>query len=314
MIMTVTGPIEPEALGFCQCHEHLLISKGRSYEQNPVLWMEDIEKSTREVLAFKQAGGDAIIDAQPGGCNRMEQGLKRISRDTGVSIISSTGFHKMMFYSDDHWIHHADKTMLYHFFLDELCTGMYEGIDIGLTSVQGSCRAGIVKTALDLEGLNGVYRRLFDGAVRAAMETKVPMMIHVEQGSDPRMLLEYLLNQGMKAEKLMFCHMDRSVEGWNYYEEILGKGAFLDFDTIGRFKYHGDEEEINLIKGLMSRGYEDRLLLSLDTTRERLRAYNEDGIGLDYLLKQFLPALQSAGVTENQIHKISRQNCCQIFR
>ena len=44
-IITVTGRIAPEELGFCQCHEHIAMSKGISYQINPALCMDDMEKS-----------------------------------------------------------------------------------------------------------------------------------------------------------------------------------------------------------------------------------------------------------------------------
>ena len=56
-ITTVLGRQNPENLGFCHCHEHLMLSKGVSFERNPALCMEDVDKSTQEAIRFKQAGG-----------------------------------------------------------------------------------------------------------------------------------------------------------------------------------------------------------------------------------------------------------------
>ena len=56
-IITVTGRIAPEELGFCQCHEHIAMSKGISYQINPALCMDDMEKSLEETKRFHLAGG-----------------------------------------------------------------------------------------------------------------------------------------------------------------------------------------------------------------------------------------------------------------
>ena len=56
-IITVTGRIAPEELGFCQCHEHIAMSKGISYQINPALCIDDMEKSLEEAKRFHLAGG-----------------------------------------------------------------------------------------------------------------------------------------------------------------------------------------------------------------------------------------------------------------
>ena len=78
-IHTVLGPVLPEKLGFTQCHEHLMLSKGASYQCNPALWMDDIEASVKEAAAYREMGGAALVEAQPGGCGRMAEELKEIS-------------------------------------------------------------------------------------------------------------------------------------------------------------------------------------------------------------------------------------------
>ena len=53
-IMTVTGPVSPEKLGFCQCHEHIALSKGQSYLVNPALCIDDMEKSLEELRRYEK--------------------------------------------------------------------------------------------------------------------------------------------------------------------------------------------------------------------------------------------------------------------
>lgn len=312
-ITTVLGRQNPENLGFCHCHEHLMLSKGVSFERNPALCMEDVDKSTQEAIRFKQAGGGTIIEAQPGGCNRMEKALHQIAQASGLNIIASTGFHKLIFYPEDHWFYSADEEFLYRFYLHELTEGMYTDIDHTFHDSTVPFCAGIVKTALDTEGLTPVYRKLFTAAARASMTADVPLMVHIEQNSHPDELLSFLLELGVPARRIIFCHMDRSVEDLSYYTKVLDQGITLEFDTIGRFKYHSDEDEVQLIRDLLDHGYEDQLLFSLDTTAARLKSYTPDAVGLDYILTVFVPALKEAGVTDVQIRKISHDNCVHVF-
>lgn len=312
-VMTVRGPAPPEALGFCQSHEHLALSKGVSYDVNPVLLIDDEAKSTAEAKRLVLHGGGTVVDAQPGGCNRMEHTLLSISQATGLHIIASTGFHKLCFYPRDHWLHTKSREELCRIFTLELTEGMLGGIDTGFHPVPSRIRAGIVKMALDREGLTPVYRKLFAAGAAAAQSAQVPVMIHIEQDSDPLLLFQFLVESGVKPEHMIFCHMDRAIPDLDTHLRLLSEGIFLEYDTIGRFKYHSDERELEIFRRMLDAGYEDQLLFSLDTTRARLKAYDKDAVGLDYLLTVFVPMMRAQGVSEKQIAKISHDNFVRVF-
>jgi phosphotriesterase-related protein len=308
-IKTISGQIPSNMLGFCQCHEHLMISKGVSYDINPALYIDDIEKSKQELLRYRAAGGQSIIDAQPVGCNRMEHALGTLSEETQINILCSTGFHKLCFYPEHHWIHTYPAKELAGIYVHEIEKGMFVGSDKCEPNDFCSFKTSIIKTALDKEGLTDRYQRLFNAAVETSIRTAAPIMVHIEQGSNPLLLLDYLTALGMSAKKLIFCHLDRACNDIEIIKKIAGKGVFTEFDTIGRFKYHSDEHEIEIIKELLTAGYQHQILCSLDTTRERLRAYNTDAIGLDYILKTFIPLMQNSGIDGKQIHNFFYENC-----
>lgn len=312
-IITVSGPITPAQLGYCQCHEHLMLRKGPSCEINPALCIDDVTKSCEEVSRFYNHGGRSIIDAQPVGCGRMALELSHISKASGVHIIASTGFHKLEFYHPDHWIHNISKQDLTDLFIAELTVGMFTDADFHQPVEQYRSCAGIIKTAYDKEELSTRYRRLFDAAMTASLETGRVISVHIEQGTDPVTLLDYMTSFGMDAHNIMFCHLDRACADLSIHEKLLSRGVYLEYDTIGRFRYHDDMHEISIIKSMIRQGFEDQLLFSLDTTRERLQSYTPEAIGLDYILRTFIPQMQKNGITQEQILKISNKNCIALF-
>lgn len=312
-IMTVNGEIFPEELGYCQCHEHILLKKGVSFLQNPDLCIDDLKKSTEEVSRYAKAGGISLIDAQPGGCCRMEKGLSLISSETGVNIIASTGFHKLCFYPALHWIHTFSEEQMYQFILHELTAGMFSDADSRIPSESSSHLAGIIKCAYDIAGLSSSYLRLFSAAARASVSTDVPLMVHIEPGSSPRELLDFLFQAGVKPKRILLCHLDRSILPLEDYITLLKTGVYLEFDTIGRPKYHDDFSEAACICRLTEQGYGSQLLLSLDTTRARLKSYTPGGVGLDYLLDSFLPMLKNYGLSDSEIHQMTVANCRNVF-
>ncbi len=308
-IRTISGEIPSHQLGFCQCHEHLMISKGVPSDRNPALCIDDIEKSKQELLHYLAAGGRSLIDAQPVGCNRMEYALGILARETDANILCSTGFHKLYYYPEHHWIHTFSEKKLADTYIHEIETGMFVGSETCEPDDFCSFKASMIKTALDKEGLTDRYQRLFNAAIEASIFTNAPIMVHIEKESDPLVLLDYLTTKGVTAKKLIFCHLDRACDDINIIKKIVGEGVFAEFDTIGRFKYHSDEREIELIKELLADGYGHQILCSLDTTRERLRTYHANAIGLDYILKTFIPLMRNSGIGEKQIHNFFYENC-----
>lgn len=311
--MSVTGPVPEHAAGFCQSHEHLLISKGHSFEVSPALYMDDVEKSAEEAKRYRAAGGGTLIDAQPVGCGRMCRQLRAISQQSRINILSSTGFHKLCFYQDGHWIYSKNEDELARLFISELTEGMFDVCDMSEPSVRTDIRAGLIKAALDSCGLTPQYQKVFSAAVSAASATGCALMVHIEQRSDPIALLKWLLDAGIKAERLIFCHTDRACLYPAIRQELASAGIYLELDTIGRPKYHSDQREAEIFRELIDAGFERQLLFSLDTTRSRMKSYTESAIGMDYLLRRFVPLLKTYGVTGEQIRLISHANCAAAF-
>ena len=312
-IQTVTGPLSPEAAGFCQCHEHLMISKGVSYTHNKNLYMADFQKTLQELEIFASAGGSTVVDAQPVGCNRMGQQLLQLGAESRVHIVASTGFHKMMFYPAEHWIFHYTEKQLSEVFIHEAEKGMYINCDDKFPKEWIPARVGMIKCALDSCNLNDQYQKLFQAACNAAKASGLSLMVHIENGADPLALAQFLAAQGLDLSRVIFCHMDRACSDIAIHKALCHQGIYMEYDTIGRFKYHDDEKEAAIFSELIEAGCEDRLLFSLDTTRERLKSYNPDGVGLSYIINTFIPTLKSFGVADPQIKKIAYENSHRVL-
>jgi len=311
-ITTVLGDIAPEALGFCQSHEHLTIARNSPIAGGPEHCIDDPEKSLAELERYRAAGGRALVDAQPLGCGREADMLAHISEKSGVHIIASTGFHKLSYYPDDHWMHSSGEDELTRLFTEELTGGMYLDGDAGFPRRQGSARAGQIKTAIDSEGLSPRYQRLFAAAAEAAKAAGCALMAHIEQNTDPRPLAAFLERQGLPGSRVIFCHLDRAIADMAIHREICEQGIYLEYDTIGRPKYHDDEKEAAIILEMVKAGYGEQLLLSLDTTRARLASYGGTP-GLAYILDEFIPLLLRRALTEAHIGSFFVDNPARVF-
>ncbi|WP_153731639.1 phosphotriesterase family protein [Sporosarcina obsidiansis] len=311
-LVTVNGEILLSDMGICHSHEHLFIKKGQPEKLDPALLLDDFDKTKEEVLRFKELGGNTIVDAQPVGSGRNADWLQKLSEETGINILASTGFHKHGFYKEGHWIRESTETELAKLFIDELENGMYCDGEENWPRQQLNAKAGLIKTAAGLEGTAGSYFPLFKAAARAAYETNTSIMTHTELGYNALEQIKLYTDLGIKEEKLIVCHLDRKMDNADYLLYVASTGVYLELDTIGRFKYHSDEEEVSLISKLINNGYEDQLLLGLDTTRKRMKSYG-GSIGLEHLQGKFLPILEKAGITKVQIHKMMHTNPAKAF-
>src|SRR5438093_3787216 len=88
-VVTVRGPIEPRDLGVTLSHDHLIVDAFSLFGEasGSYAWiLDDVDVATREVEAFRTAGGRAICEPTNEGIGRNPAGLLAISERTGVHV------------------------------------------------------------------------------------------------------------------------------------------------------------------------------------------------------------------------------------
>ena len=309
MVRTVLGDILPADLGHTQCHEHIFLEKSASFHINPALCMDSIPRSLQELQEFRAAGGQTLVDAQPGGYGRNAQALAQLSRESGIYIVSVAGFHKKQFFESFCDLPDLTVSQLTDRFVHEICSGMLQPDGTPTT-----IRAGMLKGAFEPDGLTDpVYLRLFTAVVEAAALTGAPVMIHTEPNDDIFSLIRFFEDRGVPSRKLMICHLDRTHYDADYHRQVLEQGCYLCYDSVHRLKYVSQEQELALIRAIVDAGFDRQVVLSLDTTNQRLRSYNATDMGLDYILTDFIPALQEAGFSDLSIQRMCRLNAQSIL-
>jgi phosphotriesterase-related protein len=179
-------------------------------------------------------------------------------------------------------------------------------------TIYGTSKAGIIKTASDGRDIRlkednlPIYYKLFSAAGKAAKKTGAPVMTHLEMGKGADSQLEVLTKQGIAPNRIIMSHLDRVVGETvrDYQLQVAKSGVYLQFDTIGRFKYHDDVSEAELIAMLCEKGFENQILIGLDTTNERLKSYG-GSIGLDYIMDSFQPQLKKYGIGDELFHRFT---------
>lgn len=322
-IRTFFKDIKPEELGFTYSHEHIVCTPQYWKERNQDdLLLDDPEKSKLDVLDFKNCGGNTIVDATAVNYGREVEAVARISKDTGIQIIGTAGFNKSFLWKAkltdrlkniignyntyEEWI--ENKT------INELADFVIKEVEVGLEGT--NYKAGQVKFGTWYNSISPLEEKTIRAVAKAHKITKAPIHSHTEAGTMALEQIEILESEGIDPGNVSFGHMDRNLDLY-YFEQILKKGAYLSFDGIGKIKYAPESSRINAVIELCKRGYSDKILISGDTARKSYYKHYDYGLGLEYIIKKWIPRFiieaDLAGLNGqdliNNFFKKNPQNC-----
>lgn len=327
-IKTVCGEIDKAGLGIVASHEHVLLDLTAFYQELPVPGIEDPatqkvemwnlgilsrdcyalkdnllldseELAIKELMFYKNAGGNTVVDASLPGIGRNPEGLKRISEATGLNIIMGTGFYVGETHPEE--LSEMTEEEIGQLMVNEL----EEGVD-------GICAGYIGEIGIS-EIFDDKERRILRAAAVAHKKTGAAINVHINPWTVNGIeAADILLNAGVKPEKICISHID--VE--NREEYILGllkKGVYVEFDNFGKEYYirrevrnsgYGnfvhDTQRVTLVKKLIDMGYLERILLTCDLCLKNL-LHTYGGWGYDHVLTNIIPMMEDEGIANEQI-------------
>jgi predicted metal-dependent phosphotriesterase family hydrolase len=287
LVQTVTGPVDAADLGRTLIHEHVLIDM---YEAslNSAGVLLDEAMAIEELAAFRAAGGVTLVDQTTLGLHPDLEGLRRISLATGVRIIAGTGLYWHRFRPA--WVDDLDEAALTERFVGELTEGT------GPSRV----RAGIIgEVATGHRSIDEVEARALRAAARASTATGVPVATHAIFTAIGLQQLDLLEEAGADPGRVLIGHGDTN-PALDYHLAVLGRGAWLGFDTVGQTDKASDDWRADRLRDLVDRGHLDRILISSDVCkRPALKAFG--GGGYAFLFEDFLPRLRARGFGEREL-------------
>ena len=299
-MVTVTGPAAPDELGLADAHNHVWIVPPEGVAPGvPVL--DDFARSLEELAFYRQAGGGALVDCQPGGCGRDGRILARLARQSGVRIIACTGFHLRKYYPTEapQWSLSAQAAC--DLFAGELQHGMRETLG---QPGEESARPGFIKAACEAS-LAASPLALLEGAAQAARQMGACVQVHTEKGQAAEEILEFFILQGVSPYRLVLCHMDKRPDP-GLHRELAAEGVLLEYDTFFRPQYDPERNLWPLLAGMLNSGLAGNIALATDLADPAQWHASEGtgGPGLAGLLTVVQARLQGMGTRERAIHAL----------
>ncbi len=341
---TVLGPIDASSLGITLPHEHIFADGRNFFFSEPadpaekalvyapvtlenLAWVRAHALSNadclqmpgetvlvKELLVYKQAGGNTIVDVSTkpfGGVNPV--GLKRLAQATGLNIIMGTGYYRGLLYAPE--VTAMTEEQLRQEIVRDLTVG------VGDTVV----RAGIIGEIGLTPTLREDERRLLRACAEAQRETGAPITIHPPSPDDRLIqeVLRILRENGGRPEKTVICHIDIMGFTPDTVRRIADTGCFIEFDTFGHLfppfvlgesvmGFPSEMQRISAVRQLISDGYLNHILLSHDTFLKVLLT-SWGGFGYGHILRNIVPVMLRQGITKSQIRKMMVENPSRLL-
>lgn len=305
-VMTVSGPIPTDKVGFTLPHEHTGIALWH-VEKRWDYWelTPDEDLITDELRDFRRRGGATLVDLTLDGVGRDPHRLRSLASGTGLNIVMGAGWYRGAYYPADVRVDSRTVDDLAGQIVREWTDG------VGDTGI----RPGIIgEIGTDKPWVSAVEERVHRAAARASLQTGMAITTHGVQSDVGLAQLKIFTEEGVDPSRVVIGHAD-SYPSLDFFLAVLDAGANLEFDFLGhRF---GVEETIEprlveMIVELLERGYASQILLSQDVCHNRqLKAHG--GFGYVYLHQHFLPTLRTAAVGEGEIRTMTIDNPARIL-
>ena len=300
-VMTVSGPLPPERIGFSLPHEHTGIYLWHVRDRWDYWELTPDELTIAEELRdFRRRGGSTLVDLTLPGVGRDPERLRRLASSSGIQIVMGTGWYRESYYPPEARIDRRSVDDL----ADEMIAEFRDGV--GGTGV----RPGIIgEIGTDKPWLSAQEERVHRAAARAAMTTGMAITTHAVMSPVGLAQLRVFTEEGVDPTRVIIGHAD-SYPVLEHWLAILEQGANLELDFLGqRF---GTEEAaeprlIELLVELLERGFGDQVLLSQDVCHNAQLKAN-GGFGYVYLQQHLLPRLRTAAVGEGEIQRMTIDN------
>jgi phosphotriesterase-related protein len=301
-VWTVTGKVAPEKLGRVLSHEHVLVDFIGADKVGQHRY--DVEEVHRVALPYlkrlREAGCRTLVDCTPAYLGRDAQLLHRLSKASGLYILTNTGWYGA---ANDKYLPSRAHTLSAQAIADEWMAEFQKGIE------GTHVRPGFIKIGVDPEP-SEVDMRLLEAAAYTHLRTGLTIASHTGPGTAARLQIERLESLGVHPSAFIWVHAqvesDKAMHVW-----AAERGAWVEFDGVAPETV---AQHVDLILHMKQNGFLHRVLVSHDAGWYSVGEPN-GGTFREYttLFTALMPALQKAGFTKADIDQLISKNPQQAF-
>lgn len=299
-IMTVTGSIRPEQMGFTLPHEHIMSIFGGPIAQHTKYNEEELFSVVIPYLKkLKGMGLTTLCDCTTAYFGRRADLLKTISLETGIQILTNTGYYGA---AKDRYVPEHAKTES----VDQLTKRWISDWENGIDG--SDIRPGFIKIGVDSGTLSPVDLKLVRAAAQTHLHSGLTIAAHTSGSTDAAFdQLQALKEEGVHASAWIWVHAHNAKEN-DALLYAATAGAWIEFDGIKESSLDRHIELVNLMK---KHGHLDQVLLSHDGNSFRYgdRPFKP----YESIFTHFVPRLKEAEYTHKEIVQLTIINPRNAF-
>jgi phosphotriesterase-related protein len=297
LVNTVRGAVDTAELGRTYMHEHIFVLTADVQLNHPGEWGDEDERiadAVARLRALAEQGVDTIVDPTVIGLGRYIPRIQRIAEQVPeLNIVVATGLYtydSVPFY----FLHRgpALSAMLGTDVPDPMVDMFVADLTDGIAGT--GVKAGMLKCAIDHEGLTPGVERVMRAVARAHQRTGAPITVHTHPGSRAGTLVKKVMcdEEGVEPSRIVLGHTDA--------------GFVLGMDRFGLYQDTTFEARADTVVEMCRRGYADRMVLSqdaacyIDWIDPNVMPFLPQWHYL-HLGEDVLPYVRERGVTEKQI-------------
>ncbi len=285
--------------GYTLMHEHMTLDLS-GVKKDDDCRLDCFEETVRELRKLYEYGVRNILEVTNTGMGRDREYIEAVSRESGINIMPCTGFYKEPFLPS--WIQERTAKQLADLMVSEIVRG-----------IEGSkTRAwAIGETGTGRQQMRDTERKVLEAAAMAAVRTGAAVTTHTTLGTLGREQADFLMERGVRPEKIVIGHMDLS-QDMDTICSVLETGVNIGFDTVGKENYCPDGFRAKALREIQDRGMISRVVLSMDITRKSQLTYR-GGPGYGFLFEKFLPMVRAWGISGESIDMMLMHNPRRIL-
>jgi predicted metal-dependent phosphotriesterase family hydrolase len=299
-IMTVLGPRSPSDMGLMLPHEHIMSTFGREATDKPAYdHAQLLQAVTPYLRTVKALGCTALADCTAARFGRAPALLSRISRDTGIHLLTNTGYYGA---AKDRYV----PPQAFKQTVDQIAALWLKEWRDGIDGT--GIRPGFLKIGVDEGPLSAIDRKLVEAAARTHLASGLTIAIHTgDNAGAAQAQLALLREAGVSPRAWVWVHA-QAVSDEKSLLWAAEQGAWLSFDGIAVSSL---DRHLELVQLMRRAGRLDQVLLSHDG--DLFPANAEPPRPLEALFTHLIPRLRSAGFTTAEIAQLTENNPQRAF-
>ena len=321
-VPTVRGPVDTAELGRTYMHEHVFVLTPDVQQNYPQEWGDEDDRvvdAVAKLTALAESGVRTIVDPTVIGLGRYIPRIVRIAEQVpDLNIVVATGCYTydevpFFFHHRGPGLNEALGTEVADPMVDMFVGDIVDGI------AGTGVKAGVLKCAIDEQGLTGGVERVMRAVARAHRQTGTPITVHTHPGSRTGSAVQQVMvdEEGVDPKRIVLGHSGDTTDA-DHLTELAEAGFLLGMDRFGINLGITFEARADIVVKMCERGYADRMVLAhdascyIDWIEPSVLAVLPQWHYL-HIEQDVLPYLREHGVTEEQITTMLVDNPRRYF-